>query len=109
MKTQRNLLVPKLNLGKTKFLSSLLCGVLLFSSVLAQDGTLDPTFGIGGKVTTDFLGNIDFGSAIAIQSNGKIVVFGTANDGSNNDFALARYLSNGTLDATFGSATATAK
>src|SRR5262250_1487837 len=37
-------------------------------------GDLDPSFGNGGKVTTDFSGFGDFGSAIAIQSDGKIVV-----------------------------------
>ena len=62
-------------------MSSLLCGVLLFSSALAQDGQLDPTFDSDGKVITDILGNIDYCYAMAIQSDGKIVVAGSANIG----------------------------
>lgn len=50
------------------------------------DGTLDSTFGIDGKVTTD-LGGIDIVKAMALQSDGKIVVAGRTND----NFALVRY------------------
>jgi uncharacterized delta-60 repeat protein len=66
------------------------------------NGTLDNTFGGGdGKVVTDFGGNEEAYS-VAIQSNGKIVVAGfTTASGGDNDFALARYNSNGTLDNTF--------
>ncbi|HYM00812.1 MAG TPA: delta-60 repeat domain-containing protein [Blastocatellia bacterium] len=68
-----------------------------------SDGSLDPTFGSGGKVTTDFFGGVDEVFAIALQSNGKIVLAGHANmvNASGGDFALARYNSDGTLDATF--------
>jgi uncharacterized delta-60 repeat protein len=72
------------------------------TSALAVDGALDPTFGNGGKVTTDF-GSIDEGLAVALQSDGKIVVVGKSYNGSNFDFALARYISDGSLDTTFGS------
>jgi uncharacterized delta-60 repeat protein len=69
-------------------------------------GTLDPTFGGDGRVTTE----LAFGSAIAmgvsIQTNGRIVVAGCADSGgpppSRSAFVLARYLSDGTLDASFG-------
>ena len=61
------------------------------------NGTLDNTFGNGGKVTTDF-GYSDSGNSIAIQSDGKIIVAGS----SNYDFVLARYNTNGTIDSTFG-------
>jgi uncharacterized delta-60 repeat protein len=49
-------------------------------------------FGAGGKVTTD-LGGSDSGNAVAIQTDAKIIVAGTANAGgtSDYDFALARY------------------
>jgi uncharacterized delta-60 repeat protein len=58
------------------------------------DGTLDPTFGIGGTVTTDIVGAVDFGFAVAIQADGRIVVaarmdLGPAKGGS--DFGLVRY------------------
>src|SRR2546425_12110334 len=38
------------------------------------DGTLDPTFGTGGKVTTAFPNGLDEAEAIALQADGKIVV-----------------------------------
>lgn len=56
------------------------------------DGTLDTSFGSGGKVTTDFSGGDDQALAVAFQSDGKIVAAGSAfNPGTNLDFALARY------------------
>ena len=68
-----------------------------------SNGTLDTTFGTGGKVTTDFSGNHDWANGLAIQSDGKILTAGVAYDATGNwDFALARYNSDGTLDATFG-------
>lgn len=69
-------------------------------SVLAADGSLDPTFGEGGKVTTDFGG--DEGFAVVIQPDGKIVVAGYSNHvNTYNDFTLARYNTNGSLDTSF--------
>jgi hypothetical protein len=51
-------------------------------------GDLDPNFGNGGKVLTDFSGNDDVGSAVGIESDGKIVVGGTStSQGGNSDFA----------------------
>jgi len=67
-----------------------------------SNGTLDTTFGTGGKVTTPIGSGDDYARAIAIDSAGKIVVAGYSHNGSNGDFALARYKSNGTLDTTFG-------
>uniref|UniRef100_UPI00262434A2 DUF4347 domain-containing protein n=1 Tax=Zoogloea sp. TaxID=49181 RepID=UPI00262434A2 len=63
------------------------------------DGLLDTTFGGGdGIVITDFgASSNDTVSAVLVQSDGKIVVGGT----SANDFAVARYLSDGTLDTSF--------
>jgi uncharacterized delta-60 repeat protein len=58
---------------------------------LDANGDLDANFGIGGKVTTDFLGNDDGASSLAIQTDGKILMGGFANNGSETDFALARY------------------
>jgi uncharacterized delta-60 repeat protein len=60
------------------------------------NGSLDLTFSNDGKVTTDF-GYSEKANAIAIQSNGKIVVTGS----SNGKFALARYNADGSLDNTF--------
>jgi len=72
-------------------------------------GVLDATFGTGGKVTTDIGNSYDSGQAVAIDSQGRIVVAGNSNNwagnsntGSNSDFAVARYTSAGVLDASFG-------
>ena len=66
------------------------------------NGTLDTTFGTGGKVTTDFGGVSANAYSIAIQADGKIVLAGDAYIDPDFDIALARYNPNGTLDATFG-------
>ena len=69
-----------------------------------SDGSLDTTFGSGGKVTT-LLGETSYGhgNSVAIQPDGKIVLAGDFHTARrNNDFALARYNSNGSLDTTFG-------
>ena len=67
------------------------------------NGGLDTTFNNGGKVITDFSNNNDDGYSVAIQEDGKIVLGGFVfNSVSKNDFALARYNTNGNLDTTFG-------
>src|SRR5262249_44265880 len=66
-----------------------------------SNGTLDSTFGTGGKVKTNF-GDFDYVGALALQSDGKIVAAGMTRINFSPDFALARYNSNGTLDTTFG-------
>ena len=68
-----------------------------------SNGTLDTSFGTGGKVVTGFGGVSASAYSIAIQRDGKIVLAGVVNANGGEDFALARYNSNGTLDATFGS------
>lgn len=65
----------------------------------AQAGTLDPTFGTNGIVAT----TIQTATALALQSDGKIVIggLGRTNDG---DFdALLRLNTDGSLDTSFGS------
>ena len=67
-------------------------------------GNLDPTFGTGGTVRTDFAGNIDQANAVAIQSNGQIIAAGSSFSSSKTveDFIVARYNANGALDKRFG-------
>src|SRR5207249_3267166 len=65
------------------------------------DGSLDPSFR-GGRVVTSFADR-DEASALALQSDGKIVVAGFSDAGGRQDFALARYNPNGSLDPSFGS------
>jgi len=69
-----------------------------------SNGTLDASFGMGGRVTTDFAGPNDQAESVAVQPDGRIVVAGAAGRFTNRgfDFALARYNTNGTLDTTFG-------
>lgn len=72
---------------------------------MAADGDLDPTFGTGGQVTTDFNKSTDIANAVALQPDGKLVVVGQTyknNDYTGEDFAVARYNTDGTLDTTFG-------
>jgi len=45
----------------------------------------------------------DVANSVAIQPDGKIVVAGYSNNGSNNDFALVRYNTDGSLDTNFDS------
>jgi uncharacterized delta-60 repeat protein len=68
------------------------------------DGSLDTTFHSTGTVTTDLSGGDDEGYGVAVQTDGKIVVAGTAQIGSRNVFAAVRYNTDGSLDTTFGSA-----
>jgi uncharacterized delta-60 repeat protein len=67
------------------------------------DGSLDTSFGTGGKVRTVFsASNSEHATAIAIQSDGKIIAVGSANTSGSYDFALARYNTDGSLDTGFG-------
>jgi uncharacterized delta-60 repeat protein len=71
------------------------------------DGTLDADFGTGGKVLTDFGSTHDHAFGVARQPDGKFVVAGTTRafgppSMNPQDFALARYNPNGTLDTSFG-------
>src|SRR5215471_2837395 len=66
-------------------------------------GNLDTTFGVGGKATVDFFGGIDEAKSIALQPDGRIVLAGSAFNGTTlADFALARFNADGTLDKSFG-------
>jgi uncharacterized delta-60 repeat protein len=70
-----------------------------------SDGTVDNTFGTAGKVTTDYTGGATerlYGTCL--QPDGKIIVCGTAFVSTDDDFVVARYNSNGSLDNTFSSA-----
>ncbi len=69
---------------------------------LTTSGALDAGFGIGGKVTTDFNNYADYCTAVAIQSDGKIIAVGNAFNGANFDFALVRYSTAGAHDTSFG-------
>jgi uncharacterized delta-60 repeat protein len=64
-------------------------------------GALDPTFGTGGRVRTDFGGRFDEALAVAAQPDGRVVVAGSSSDANGSDMAVARYNIDGTLDVSF--------
>ncbi len=67
------------------------------------DGSLDNSFGVNGVVATQIDSSDDGINALAIQSDGKIIVGGYSENNSQNYlFALARYNTDGSLDKTFG-------
>jgi uncharacterized delta-60 repeat protein len=66
-------------------------------------GSLDSSFGNGGEVITDITSSYDDGNAVAIQTDGKILVAGNSNgrlDAA--EIAVVRYNTNGSLDSSFG-------
>ena len=67
------------------------------------DGSLDPTFGTGGRVATE-LGSNEFSYDSVIQPDGKIILVGDFTDTLSNQrmAAMVRYNSNGTVDTNFG-------
>ena len=85
-------------------IAAALIGVFLLAPQLAQAaaGDLDPRFGNGGVVTTDFSQTDDVAFGIAVQPDGKIVASGQSGIYPELHSALARYNRNGRLDSTFG-------
>jgi uncharacterized delta-60 repeat protein len=73
-----------------------------------SDGSLDSSFGSGGKVLTDIGATLDQANSIVVQPDGKILVTGISgtNGSGPADLALVRYNSDGTLDTSFGAASA---
>ncbi|MFH1544059.1 MAG: delta-60 repeat domain-containing protein [Patescibacteria group bacterium] len=70
------------------------------------NGTLDTTFNSTGYLTHNGTagGNTDEGKALQIQTDAKYVVAGYSRNASgNDDMAIWRYNTNGTLDTTFNS------
>lgn len=73
-------------------------------------GDLDPSFGVGGVVTTNFQGeSYDEPHAVVLQRDGRILLGGASNTGGGfgkifgaDNLALARYLPNGLIDPSFG-------
>lgn len=97
--------IPRRRRGPRATLVALLTGVALLaaSSAGTAPGDLDPTFGTGGLVTTDFFGGGEVAREIVVQDDGKLVAAGfTGAAAGALDFALARYEIDGSLDLSFG-------
>ncbi len=71
---------------------------------LNSDGTIDTSFGTAGLVVTELQAGslLEIAFAVAIQPDGKILAAGVRDDGSRRTFAVVRYLSDGSLDPSFG-------
>ena len=66
------------------------------------NGVLDNTFGINGAVSIDVqLGSDDIAYAMDVQNDGKIVLAGSSDDGTDKNGALVRLNADGSLDETF--------
>lgn len=68
----------------------------------AAPGDPDPTFGGGDGIVQTSFSVSSSAVDIAILEDGKIVVVGEADNGTGIDFAVLRYLPDGSLDETFG-------
>jgi uncharacterized delta-60 repeat protein len=67
------------------------------------NGSLDPTFGTDGKVTTPFTSGDATAYALALQPDGKLVAAGDSYGRAGRfHFAMARYNPDGSLDSSFG-------
>lgn len=65
------------------------------------NGAPDTSFNGSGKVTIESATRFNYARALAVQSDGNILVAGVCTDGSASGFCLTRYLTNGALDTTF--------
>ncbi len=79
--------------------------LLLFTlSAISQPGSLNTSFGSSGFVTISFGDLEDYGYAMAIQPDGKIIATGSSNSSTTDyAFSLARLNPDGSLDNLFGS------
>ena len=73
----------------------------LQSPAWAADGDLDTSFDTDGKLTTAIGSGADIAYSVVLQSDGKILVAGNSYNGSNDDFAIVRYNTDGSLDTSF--------
>jgi len=67
-----------------------------------EDGQVDSLFGINGRVITEMVSGSNTAHAVAVQEDQKILLAGFLGTTPNHDFAMARYMQDGSLDAGFG-------
>jgi uncharacterized delta-60 repeat protein len=68
---------------------------------LTAGGALDTSFDGDGKQTIAFGGRNDWANSVVLDSQARIILAGYSNNGSNDDFAVARLTTAGALDPTF--------
>jgi uncharacterized delta-60 repeat protein len=98
-------LLAKVSRDQSPTCSSQAVAGTTFDVTLARfgsDGAIDTAFGTQGVVTTAFGAGEDFARGISLQPGGRIVVVGQSSGATVSDFDIARYLADGTLDASFG-------
>lgn len=78
-----------------------LVAVMLFIGVSAFASELDPSFGVDGRIAIEIGSHGDRAHALAIQSDGKILLGGSSADGSTLSFSLIRLLPDGSPDSSF--------
>ncbi|MBL8184582.1 MAG: carboxypeptidase regulatory-like domain-containing protein [Blastocatellia bacterium] len=66
------------------------------------NGSLDTTFDLDGIATTPVFSGSDLAASVALQSDGKIVLAGHANNGTFTEIAVVRFENDGSLDTSFG-------
>jgi len=66
-----------------------------------EDGGLDYEFADGGLLTDHIGSASNYATSVSMQLDGKIILAGFAYNGNSNDFAMARYTPNGTIDHSF--------
>jgi uncharacterized delta-60 repeat protein len=80
------------------------CGTNVNDLVVVRyhaNGTLDSTFGTGGKFIFDFNGNLDRIEGLALQPDGKIVIAGSGTVIGQSEGFVMRLTTYGALDPTF--------
>lgn len=75
---------------------------MLGSAALASPGDLDPSFGTGGVVSTNFSTFQSQSDDVVLLPDGRFVTGGSRWKGGDNDMALVRYQADGTVDPSFG-------
>jgi uncharacterized delta-60 repeat protein len=65
-----------------------------------SNGSLDNSFDLDGVVTTT-IGTNSWASSLALQPDGKLVVTGNSDNGSDLDIVILRYNNDGSIDNTF--------
>lgn len=67
-----------------------------------SNGSLDTSFDGDGFAFISIGVGSDGANSIVIEPSGKILVAGFADSGTNSDFAIVRFNSNGSLDSSYG-------